>query len=349
MTDYAHLVRSDRVHRRLYVDQDIFADEMERIFGRSWVYLAHQSELPSPLDEAMADLGRRMARIASYRGLIFGSRSDDVPPLAEHLGAVAGLLDQWLDRAPDGEVFVGHGTRVISARANWKLYLDGAADGLHPLFTHRSYLELSSQRSGSRKFLSEFRADPDRTAMYAQVLGDGHQFLDQRPTRQPSLWSAMPKVPGTEHVVAQISARYGDRTPAVLERTAFAAMNIFVFPNLSIVENAIGVICPLAVNRTEVRWSRVSLRGAEPEALPLQMRLAEESDGFIDVDDIENWERAQEGLEAVPEAEWLHTGRGLGLPSTRDDRGVETVAVTNEAPMRAYQAEWLRLMTRRPD
>jgi hypothetical protein len=123
---------------------------------------------------------------------------------------------------------------------------------------------------------------------------------------------------------------------------------LVVFPNLSIVENAIGVVRPVAVNRTEVHWSRVSLKGAEPEAVALQMRLAEESDNFIDVDDIENWERAQEGLETVPEAEWLHTGRGLGLPSSRDDRGVETVKVTNEAPMRAYQAEWVRLMTQAP-
>lgn len=47
--DYAALVREDRVHRTLYTDPAIFAEEMVRVFGgRSWVYLAHESQLPEP-------------------------------------------------------------------------------------------------------------------------------------------------------------------------------------------------------------------------------------------------------------------------------------------------------------
>jgi hypothetical protein len=46
--------------------------------------------------------------------------------------------------------------------------------------------------------------------------------------------------------------------------------------------------------------------------------------------------------------QWPHGSRrpaNAGIPSERDDRGVETVKVTNEAPMCAYQAEWKRLMS----
>jgi phenylpropionate dioxygenase-like ring-hydroxylating dioxygenase large terminal subunit len=51
---YADLVadvpREFRVHAALYTDPDVFAVEMERLFGRTWVYVGHVSELPAPGD-----------------------------------------------------------------------------------------------------------------------------------------------------------------------------------------------------------------------------------------------------------------------------------------------------------
>lgn len=46
--DLAALVRDDRVHRDVYEDPGVFALEMERIFGRCWVYVGHASQVPRP-------------------------------------------------------------------------------------------------------------------------------------------------------------------------------------------------------------------------------------------------------------------------------------------------------------
>jgi phenylpropionate dioxygenase-like ring-hydroxylating dioxygenase large terminal subunit len=46
--DIGGLVRSDSVHRRVYTDPQVFALEQERIFGRLWIYIAHESQLPNP-------------------------------------------------------------------------------------------------------------------------------------------------------------------------------------------------------------------------------------------------------------------------------------------------------------
>jgi len=45
MDDIRGLVRPDHVHRRAYADPAIFELELERIFGRVWIYVAHESQL----------------------------------------------------------------------------------------------------------------------------------------------------------------------------------------------------------------------------------------------------------------------------------------------------------------
>jgi len=57
---YDGLVRPDgRIHRRLFTDPQIFEEEMSKIFGATWVFLAHEGELPKPNDFKTTTLGRR--------------------------------------------------------------------------------------------------------------------------------------------------------------------------------------------------------------------------------------------------------------------------------------------------
>jgi len=56
--DYDTLVLDDRIHSRVYNDQQIFADEMERVFHRGWVFVGHASEIPEPGDYRLAWVGR---------------------------------------------------------------------------------------------------------------------------------------------------------------------------------------------------------------------------------------------------------------------------------------------------
>src|SRR6476620_2052475 len=43
---YAELAGKDRVAGRLYTDPGIFSEEMRKIFYRTWVWVAHESEVP---------------------------------------------------------------------------------------------------------------------------------------------------------------------------------------------------------------------------------------------------------------------------------------------------------------
>ena len=44
------LVTEGRVHRRFYLDPAIFELEMERVFGRAWLFVGHASQVPNPGD-----------------------------------------------------------------------------------------------------------------------------------------------------------------------------------------------------------------------------------------------------------------------------------------------------------
>jgi phenylpropionate dioxygenase-like ring-hydroxylating dioxygenase large terminal subunit len=57
--DWDELVQEDRVHRLIYTDPAVFDLEMTRVFGGTWVYLAHESQIPNPNDFITGRLGLR--------------------------------------------------------------------------------------------------------------------------------------------------------------------------------------------------------------------------------------------------------------------------------------------------
>ncbi len=50
------LVRPDRVHRDLYIDEELFALEQEHFFANTWNYVGHDSQLPKPGDYLRAEI-----------------------------------------------------------------------------------------------------------------------------------------------------------------------------------------------------------------------------------------------------------------------------------------------------
>lgn len=56
---YEELVRADRVHRLVYTDPQIFAAELSGIFGRVWVFVGHESEIPEVHDFRAREVGGR--------------------------------------------------------------------------------------------------------------------------------------------------------------------------------------------------------------------------------------------------------------------------------------------------
>lgn len=54
---YDSLIEPARVHGSLYSDPAIFAEELEKIWYKTWVYVGHESEVPEPNDYVRKKLG----------------------------------------------------------------------------------------------------------------------------------------------------------------------------------------------------------------------------------------------------------------------------------------------------
>ena len=54
---YDRLIKSDKVHGSLYTDPAIFAEELRKIWYRSWVFVGHESEVAQPNDYVRKRLG----------------------------------------------------------------------------------------------------------------------------------------------------------------------------------------------------------------------------------------------------------------------------------------------------
>ncbi|MEI6372172.1 MAG: Rieske 2Fe-2S domain-containing protein [Actinomycetes bacterium] len=308
-------------------------------------------------DFSKSDWGLAHARVESYRGFVFATLNPDSPSLTEHLGPAASYLSHWIDRSPGNDIVLKSGANRMVYEGNWKLAYDNSADGYHPAFSHRSLLKMAG-REGESKDMVYFGGSPDEGAMTVRDLGNGHTLLDQRPTyfaeggNAPvpgSFWAQQRVAPGRERLEAEIRESYGDDADRLLDLTVGAQMNLNIFPNLLIIGNQVQVIEPLAVNRTQLTWWSTTLSNMPAEINAMRMRHQEDFPSFGEPDDQANFEEAQRGL-AIPEVEWVLFNRGYGIPGrqTLDSDGVQTAPVTDELPMRAYYAEWLRRMEAAP-
>ncbi|UGS33848.1 aromatic ring-hydroxylating oxygenase subunit alpha [Capillimicrobium parvum] len=111
---YDQLVLEDRVHRRIYTDQDIFTEEMTKVFGACWVYVGHASELSGANAFMTGTLGGRPIIITRDAG-----------------GDIHVLLNRCLHRgATVCRVERGRAKRFVCPYHGWSYANDGSLTGV---------------------------------------------------------------------------------------------------------------------------------------------------------------------------------------------------------------------------
>ncbi len=99
---FGHLVSEHRVHRSVYLDEAVFQAELESIFGRRWIYVGHQSQVPTPGSFTTSWSGLKVES-AEWLPILRGLRRTEVDSTGARHGQVTdehpqrGFYRRWLE------------------------------------------------------------------------------------------------------------------------------------------------------------------------------------------------------------------------------------------------------------
>jgi len=427
----AMLVQPDRVHRAVYADPAIFELEMERIFGRAWLVLGHESQVRAAGDYFTTRMGREPVivvrhddgsvrvlvnrcahrgatvcaegrgsterfvcpyhgwsydragalraapfesgydkgrlgelrlhaapRVALYRGFIFASLAATGPSLEEHLGPARASFDDFVDRAPGGELEVAGGVFKHAYSGNWKLMLENHLDGAHPAWVHASSVAVARGAPepgapGEEHYydiaVRQMRQNGAPDAVWEAVgiwttpfghgwLGDYHN--DDR------LVAGLGNPAFAEYYRA-LAAKAGEaEAKRILGVTLW---NTIVYPNCSFMSQfrQMRIVHPLAVDRSVVYTYSFRMKQAPARLFRDTVAFANVVNGtasWVLTDDLEVYERVQRGL-ASGATEWVYIGRGHGRDVEEPNGTLRGGTGTSEVYIRAQMRAWLDYMT----
>ena len=198
-----------------------------------------------------SDHGPRKLRIALFCGLVFGSLSDDVPPIEEYIGEDVGAKIRRVLHKP--VVVTGRFTQSLPN--NWKLYFENVKDTYHASLLHTFFttfrINRLSQRGGlvispdggshaSFSYVDNQKTDHDYSAMGLRSEIEGFALQD------PSL--------------LDIADEFNDGCHLQI---------LTVFPNfvLQQIQNALAIrqILPKGLHQTALNWTTIGFADDTPE------------------------------------------------------------------------------------
>ncbi|MDB5425257.1 MAG: benzene 1,2-dioxygenase [Phenylobacterium sp.] len=258
-------------------------------------------------DKANHDL-RRVPRLASYRGFIFGSLSAEVPELEDYLGAAKTFIDLIVDQDPKGEIEVLPGVHSYTYDGNWKLQAENGVDGYHVNMIHGNYVQTTSNRQ--RIAAGREVVEAVDVGNFARYSGGYYAFENGHVV----LWneSPNPEVRPAYAARARHVERFGeDRAKWMTD----CWRNLFLYPNLFLMDqmsSQIRMFRPLAVDKTLVTAVCFAPRNEAPELRAKRLRQYEDffnATGMATPDDLAAFNATQRGYEAR-NSEWSDVSRG---------------------------------------
>ena len=290
-----------------------------------------------------------ITRLESYKGLIFGSWSTEVPPLPDYLGKMRFYLDLFLGRTDGGTEIVGS-PQVWNVEANWKFPTDNfTGDNFHLYSTHGSAVELGL-----------VPPDPMSLSFGHLIRAEGGHVLHVVPGAPIPAYEyfGLPK-----SLLPQLERNLNPSQLGLAKKYAFSVGTIF--PNLSFMQVMIQGDSaspptpflsfrfwePTGPTSTRV-WSYLFI---DKEASPEYRKASYETyvrtfgpSGIFEQDDLENWEectRVNKGQ--IAQRYGLHHGMGVHLQADPNFPGPGDAwpGSYGERTQLAFYGEWQRWLT----
>lgn len=307
------------------------------------------------LEETDSGKGMKaVGAVKNYRGFIFARLAEEGISFEDFFGDSLSSLDNMVDRSPEGRLeVVGSPLRYLH-HCNWKMLVENQTDTCHPMVAHESSAG-TAVKLYEELDLPEGAPKPPAMEIIAPFMSP-YEFFEGMGIRT---WPNGHGHTGVNHSIHSdysaisgyfeaMSETYGtEKAKSILDENRH---NTVYFPNIMIkgpIQQLRNFI-PLAANKTIVESYIYRLVGAPDELTArtaMYNRMINAPTSIVGHDDLEMYERAQEGLHANG-MEWVNIQRLL-----EDDEDYDQEAVLNgttERQMRNQFNAWRKFMTYNP-
>jgi anthranilate 1,2-dioxygenase large subunit/terephthalate 1,2-dioxygenase oxygenase component alpha subunit len=256
--------------------------------------------------------GPRKLRVAVYCGLVFGSFSDDVPPIEEYLGEeICARIERVLHKPVK---VIGRFTQALPN--NWKLYMENVKDSYHASLLHLFFTTFELNRL-SQKGGVIVDASGGHHVSFSMIDGAAAADTSYR-----------------EQGLRSDTDRYRLKDPGVLEGfqefdDGVTLQILSVFPGfvLQQIQNCLAVrqLVPTGQEKSELHWTYLGYADDTPEkekARLKQLNLVGPA-GFISMEDGAVGGFVQRGIAGAQDLEAVVEMGGDGVASS-PGRATET-------------------------
>lgn len=284
-----------------------------------------------------------------YRDFVFCRLNAEGESFEDFFGDSLSTVDNMVDRSPEGKLEVAGGVLRYMHHCNWKMLVDNQTDTCHPMVAHESSAGTAVKVWSAAP---EGTPKPMAVELFAPFISP-YEFFEKMGIRvwrnghghtgvADSIHAAYSPAPGYWE---QMVAAYGEeRAKAILGEVRH---NTVYWPNIMVKGpiQTLRIFKPVAVDKTLVESWTFRLVGAPDlllERTLMYNRLINAPTSVVGHDDLEMYERAQEGLKSRGR-DWVNVAR-LYDPAEAG-QVTATTNGTNEWQMRNQFRAWVKYMT----
>ena len=299
----------------------------------------------TPNAKGMASVGA----VHVHRGFVFARLASEGIGFDEFFGESLSSIDNMVDRAPEGRLEISGPPLRYMHNCNWKMLVENQTDTCHPMVAHES-------SAGTAIDIFEKLGEPEPRPAAMQIIApfmSSYEFFEGMGIRtwpnghghtgvNMSIHSDYDAIPGYFDAMTQA---YGDeKAKAILDENRH---NTVYFPNIMVKAplQQLRNFIPLGPDKTLVESYVYRLVGAPEQLVAMSSmynRMINAPTSIVGHDDLEMYERAQEGLLSNG-LEWVNIQR---LYEPDEDFSQTTVENgTTERQMRNQFDAWVKFMT----
>lgn len=326
----------------------------------AWSFKTDGCLLAIPLKKGYKDTGlegteaakgmKAVGAVKNHRGFVFARLAETGLSFEDFFGDSLSSIDNMVDRSPAGRLEVAGPPLRYMHRCNWKMLVENQTDTCHPMVAHESsagtavklWEEMEAEHSGEKPMAMQVIAPFMSPYEFFEEMGirtwpngHGHTGVTH------SIHSDYSAIPG--YFESMVEAYGEERAKAILGENRH---NTVYFPNIMIKGpiQQLRVFKPIAADRTLVEswiYRLVDAPDLLLERTAMYNRMINAPTSIVGHDDLEMYERAQEGLMSDG-LEWVNIQRLY-----RADEDFEAEAVENgttERQMRNQFHAWRKFM-----